>query len=152
LCIDLLLFGVRFGNKHITFFERISLWLLIFLGAASIISVIPKAPEPLSKAATTLVVNYGYQATMLSFVFGFILFFIAEFKSRKEKLNDNNEKKLNLLINEIGYLKDELSKLNKLESLENEINSLSKKLTNNEVSIKKPMVAKTAQNKKKTKK
>ncbi|WP_066230158.1 hypothetical protein [Metabacillus fastidiosus] len=153
LVIDFCLYGVYFSNSTITLFERVFNWIMIFIGGISLLSLFP---GEYSKTITPYLEKYGYQATMLSLVFGFILFFINEFNNRREKASNSGQ---NITPQQIEELNAQLKLLNNSKikddtifQLEKEIKALKKQLTRTEENLKEHMNVKTAQIIRKTQK
>jgi hypothetical protein len=149
LILDVALYNITFNAENITVFERLFLWIMIIISGITMFSLVPGVGQK----TFNIIKKYGAQATMLSFSFAFILFYIVELKHRKDSytrkesdlINEKNFETLNLLL-------DKLSQNEKVNSsLEMEVKDLKAKLTSTESSLHNHINNKTAQIIRKTK-
>lgn len=102
-------------------------------------------------AIIPMIDKYGPQATMLSFAFAFVLFYVSELNNRKKNQNlDNKEIQKKEL--EIKYLKQRVEHLEKINSMESEFTNVNQKIRKLEENLKKHMNSKTSEIIRKTKK
>lgn len=138
LVFDLILFGIKFGPTYTTKFERFFLSFLFFIGGMALFSLFSKeVADQLSK--------YGDAATLLSFVFAFILFYMSEFQNRVEKRRTEKDIDTNEILKENKDLKKRINELENMVNIQNEVKKISKKLGQAEESLIKHMNQKTSQ-------
>ena len=102
-------------------------------------------------AIIPMIDKYGPQATMLSFAFAFVLFYVSELNNRKKNQNlDNKEIQKKEL--EIKYQKQRVEHLEKINSMESEFTNVNQKIRKLEENLKKHMNSKTSEIIRKTKK